>query len=64
MKNVVFDNAELGVAFDSASFNTVDNVTFTSTRPTDTVQPYTGSHGIWLKVRGKSVEALTGLFSD
>lgn len=49
VKNVVFENAELGVAFDTCSFNTVDNVTFTSVRPTDGIK-YTGSYGIWLKV--------------
>lgn len=50
VRNVVFENAELGVAFDTASFNTVDNITFTSTRPTTAGNPYTGAYGIWLKV--------------
>lgn len=51
VKNVEFENAEFGVAFDSGSFNTVENVTFKSTRPISGAMPYTGSRGIWNKVR-------------
>ncbi|WIA28982.1 hypothetical protein OEZ86_011499 [Tetradesmus obliquus] len=49
VRNVVFENAEFGVAFDSGSFNTVENVTFRSNRPTDATMPYTGGRGIWNK---------------
>eukprot|EP00879_Flechtneria_rotunda_P032519 GHRR01035736.1.p1 GENE.GHRR01035736.1~~GHRR01035736.1.p1 ORF type:complete len:835 (+),score=148.35 GHRR01035736.1:180-2684(+) len=49
LKNVVFENAEFGVAFDSGSFNTVENVTFMSTKPTSASNPYTGTRGIWNK---------------
>ncbi|WIA08908.1 hypothetical protein OEZ85_008326 [Tetradesmus obliquus] len=49
VRNVVFENAEFGVAFDSGSFNTVENVTFRSSRPTDATMPYTGGRGIWNK---------------
>jgi hypothetical protein len=51
VRNVVFENAEFGVSFDSGSFNTVENVTFRSTRPTDAAMPCTGGRGIWNKVR-------------
>lgn len=49
VKNVVFENAELGVAFDSGSFSNIENVTFRSTRPTNATIPFTGSRGLWLK---------------
>eukprot|EP00882_Tetradesmus_deserticola_P020278 GHRQ01021881.1.p1 GENE.GHRQ01021881.1~~GHRQ01021881.1.p1 ORF type:complete len:122 (-),score=37.41 GHRQ01021881.1:646-1011(-) len=54
VRNVVFENAEFGVAFDGGSFNSVENVTFRSTRPTDAAMPYTGSRGIWNKVKPQS----------
>lgn len=57
VRNVVVENAEFGVAFDSGSFNTVENVTFRSNRPTDATMPYTGGRGIWNKVGTTAVAA-------
>ncbi|KAF8072832.1 hypothetical protein HT031_000492 [Scenedesmus sp. PABB004] len=51
VRNVVFENAELGVVFDSGAFNSVENVTFTSTRPVTPAAPFTGTRGIWNKAR-------------
>ncbi|KIZ02519.1 hypothetical protein MNEG_5438 [Monoraphidium neglectum] len=47
--NVVFENADLGIILDGCSFNTVQNVTFTSARPTNPLNPYYGGKGVWLK---------------
>lgn len=49
ISNVVFENADLAIAMDGCSFNTVQNVTFTSTRPKAATHPYFGGKGIWLK---------------
>jgi hypothetical protein len=46
----VFENADIGLVMDGTSFNTVQNVTFTSTRPVNATAPYAGGKGIWLKV--------------
>jgi hypothetical protein len=61
VRNVVFENAELGVSFDSGSFNGVENVTFRSTRPTDAAMPYTGGRGIWNKVSCQHCQDTEGL---
>jgi parallel beta-helix repeat protein len=54
ISNVVFENADFGVSMDSCSFNTIQNVTFISNRPTAPgtnamASTYKGSKGIWLK---------------
>ena len=54
VSNVVFENADFGVSMDSCSFNTIQNVTFISNRPTapgatGVGSPLKGSKGIWLK---------------
>jgi hypothetical protein len=49
---VAFENADIGIVMDGASFNTIDNVTFTSGRPRSAAHPYFGGKGIWLKVVG------------
>ena len=46
------DRADLGIGIDGGSFMTIQNVTFTSTRPTNATYPWTGNKGIWLKVGG------------
>ena len=52
IRNVVIENAEIGITLDTASFFTVENVTFVSKRPKHKSHPYKGSKGIWLKVGG------------
>ncbi|KAI8466265.1 MAG: hypothetical protein J3K34DRAFT_460951 [Monoraphidium minutum] len=49
IRNVVFENADLGIVMDGCSFNTISNVTFLSTRPRSDAHPYYGGKGIWLK---------------
>lgn len=58
VRNVHFENADFGLAFDVSEFNSVQNVHFTSTRPTNPKSTgatiptkWTGGKGIWLKVR-------------
>ncbi|GBF90605.1 hypothetical protein Rsub_03177 [Raphidocelis subcapitata] len=49
VRNVVFENADIGIIMDGASFNTIQNVTFNSARPKHALHPYYGGKGIWLK---------------
>ena len=49
LRNVVFENADIGVVLDGTSFVTVQNVTFTSSRPKSASHPYFGGKGVWMK---------------
>lgn len=50
---MVFENADIGIVLDGASFVTIQNVTFNSARPRSTAHPYYGGKGIWLKARAR-----------
>lgn len=50
IRNVVIENADMGIVMDGTSFNTIQNVTFTSSQPTHPDHSYYGGKGIWLKV--------------
>lgn len=51
IRNVVFENADIGIILDGSSFVTIQNVTFNSARPPHPNHPYSGGKGIWMKVR-------------
>jgi hypothetical protein len=59
IRNVVIENADIGIIMDGTSFNTVQNVTFTTARPKHDLHPYFGGKGIWMKV-GRADEGKRG----
>ena len=55
ISNVVFENADIAIIMDSCSFNTIQNVTFTSVRPKSPLHSFYGGKGVWLKVRSRDM---------